>query len=49
MEYSEQDLADFAKMLGINLDEPIKPKKPNPNQKAINEIDKMLKRYRWKQ
>lgn len=37
------DLADFARMLGMDLKG--EPLKPNPNQKAIDELGRILKRH----
>lgn len=40
------DLTDFAKLLGIDLEEEvIKPKKKTENQKAADELSKMLRKY----
>lgn len=40
------DLADFAKMLGIDLnEEKIEPDKKTKNQKAADEIGNILKKY----
>jgi hypothetical protein len=41
---NDEDLADFAKMLGIDMNL-VPLKKPNKNQKAIDELSKILKKY----
>lgn len=44
LKWSDLDFEEFGKMLGIDFED-TKSKRPNPNQKAIDEIDKILKRY----
>ena len=41
---NDEDLADFAKMLGMDI-KGVPLKKPNKNQKAIDELSKILKKY----
>ncbi len=41
---NDKDLEDFARMLGMDIKgEPLK--RPNPNQKSIDELGRILKRH----